>query len=134
MDKRKQSKIETACQYFPREFKVKIIEEYLQTGQSKGAIEKRYGIKGHASILKWMRSLGYINLLGEVATLSKKTDDIMSKAKKGENLESSKLEERIKELEKQLEDERLRSESYRRMIEIAEKQHNIPIRKNFNTK
>ena len=39
------------------------------------------------------------------------------------------LEQRVKELERLLEDEQLRSEAYKRMIEIAEKDLNIPIRK-----
>jgi uncharacterized protein YbjQ (UPF0145 family) len=44
------------------------------------------------------------------------------------------LEEKIKELERQLEDEKLRSEAYQRMIEKAEKELKVPIRKKPNTK
>ncbi len=39
------------------------------------------------------------------------------------------LEARVKELERQLSDERLRSEAYDTMIDIAEETFNIPIRK-----
>ncbi|OYZ29813.1 MAG: hypothetical protein B7Y24_14455 [Sphingobacteriales bacterium 16-39-50] len=41
---------------------------------------------------------------------------------------------RIKQLERQLEDEQLRSEAYNKMIDIAERELNIPIRKKSNTK
>jgi len=44
------------------------------------------------------------------------------------------LEERIRELERQLEDEKLRSEAYQRIIEKAEKELKVPIRKKPNTK
>ena len=44
------------------------------------------------------------------------------------------LEEKIKELERQLEDEKLRSEAYQRIIEKAEKELKVPIRKKPNTK
>ena len=42
--------------------------------------------------------------------------------------------QRIKELERQLEDEQIRSFGYNRMIDIAEKQLNITIRKKPDTK
>jgi hypothetical protein len=39
------------------------------------------------------------------------------------------LQKRVAELERQLQDEKLRSEAYRRMIEKAEKELHIQIRK-----
>jgi len=50
------------------------------------------------------------------------------------SLSEATLLTRIKELECQLEDEQLRSEAYNRMIDIAERNLNIPIRKKSNTK
>jgi hypothetical protein len=44
------------------------------------------------------------------------------------------LVKRIKELERQLEDERLRSEGFSKMIDIAEDQLKISIRKKSDTK
>jgi hypothetical protein len=44
------------------------------------------------------------------------------------------LEARIKQLERQLEDSQLKEEAYRRMIDIAEKELKISIRKKPNTK
>jgi hypothetical protein len=44
------------------------------------------------------------------------------------------LEEKIRELERQLEDEKLRSEAYQRIIEKAEKDFKVPIRKKPNTR
>ena len=44
------------------------------------------------------------------------------------------LLEKIKLLELRLEEEKLKTEMYSRMVEIAEKDLNIPIRKKYNTK
>ena len=44
------------------------------------------------------------------------------------------LIKRIKELERQLEDEKIRAEGYSKMIDIAEGQLNISIRKKSTTK
>lgn len=45
------------------------------------------------------------------------------------NLSQEDLQHKIRELERQLEDEKLRSEAYLRIIEKAEKELRIPIRK-----
>ena len=50
------------------------------------------------------------------------------------SLSEATLLARIKELERQLEDEQLRSDAFNRMIDIAEKELQIPIRKKSNTK
>jgi hypothetical protein len=52
-----------------------------------------------------------------------------------ENGQDSKdLQKRIKELERQLENAKLKAEGYELMIEIAEKELKIPIRKKSGTK
>jgi hypothetical protein len=55
-------------------------------------------------------------------------------AKKKEDATNSELLKRIKELERQLQDEKLRSELYSRIIDKAEKELKIPIRKKPNSK
>ena len=57
-----------------------------------------------------------------------------SKKQKAPVSEQAALLEKIKLLELKLEEEKLRSEMYSRMVEIAEKDLNIPIRKKYNTK
>ena len=57
----------------------------------------------------------------------------MAKQKK-DTTGSTELQKRILELERQLEDEKLRSEAYARMIEKAERELKISIRKKIGTK
>lgn len=111
----------------------RLVVEQVSTGVI-GAEEARrqYGIKGKSAILKWRRNLqeyGQCSL-----TLPKDYYPALSPKKTSKDLSSSELQARIKQLERQLEDEQLRSEAYQRMINIAEKQFNIPIRKKPDTK
>ena len=57
-----------------------------------------------------------------------------SKKQKTPVSEQTALLEKIKLLELKLEEEKLRSEMFSRMVEIAEKDLNIPIRKKYNTR
>jgi hypothetical protein len=51
-----------------------------------------------------------------------------------ESFEQLQLKKRIAELEKQLKDAELKAIAFSTMVDIAEKEFNIPIRKKFNTK
>ena len=120
---------------FSDAFKKEVVEEYLKSGRQKTVIEKKYGIRSHGSIGKWLAILGYedpnkkeVNLeLTNYSTLAKRLPQTKSSS-------NAELEAKIRLLERQLEDEQLRSEMYARMIDLAEKMYKIPVRKNYNTK
>jgi len=106
-------------------FKLKVIKEILD-GSKKETVRIKYGIKGKSAILNWMRKLG----AADAAPLSQKAL-IMEEQ---DNLSPAELQKKIKLLERALEDEKLRSEAYRRMIDMAEEQLKIDIRKKSGTK
>jgi transposase len=106
-------------------FKLKVVKEVLD-GSSKEAVRKKYGIKANSAILKWMRELG--------ATVTVSLPLQASKMEMHDNQSPIDLQMKIKLLERALEDEKLRSEAYRRMIDKAEKQLKIDIRKKSGTK
>ena len=58
----------------------------------------------------------------------------MSKQSKKAPPGVKELEKKVLELQRQLEDEKLRSEAYARIIEKAEQELKISIRKKINTK
>ena len=66
------------------------------------------------------------------------TNTLRLKKKKPESseleLQNIALSERIKKLEKQLLDEKIRAEMFARVIEVAETELNIPLRKKYDTK
>ncbi len=121
--------------HYSREFKQKVVEEYLASRCTKMFLIRKYNIQFKSAIQTWMRTLGY-NDPGTQLQRPKFGQIIFtSLSKQKENTtEPSKLQERILELEHQLEDEKLRSEAYARIIEKAEKELKISIRKKIGTK
>ena len=112
--------------------KRQIIEEYLRSECTKMDIERRHGIKKHGAILSWMKLFGYSESEKGILALSKEPK--VAKKNTPKDSKTQELEAKIKLLEKQLEDERLRTEMLNRMVDLAEKTYKIPVRKNSNTK
>jgi hypothetical protein len=81
-----------------------------------------------------MKLLGYVDVYQKEINLEVTTDDTLAKQRTTKTPETLQLEAKIRLLERQLEDERLRAEMYNRMIDLAEKTYKIPVRKNSNTK
>lgn len=122
-------------QHYSETFKRKVCEEYLLTGQSKVSLSKKYNIRMKSGIHKWLGQLGYENIHQKAGYLNSPISSLTTKKTNSSVPETNAaLEKRVKELERLLEDEQLRSEAYSRIIDIAEKQYNIPIRKKPNTK
>ena len=116
--------------HYPLEFKHAVIKEYLAGGIGYRALLKKYDIRSNGSIIRWMRQMGYAECGVKDRYLpSAKPLSLPVNKNKKDQPSGALQEQRIKELERLLEDEQLRSEAYRRMIEIAEKDLNIPIRK-----
>ena len=122
--------------HYPLEFKHAVIKEYLSGALGHQALLRKYDIRINGGIIRWMRRLGYTEVPVKDGYLpsTKPLSLPAKKTNKDQPLDALSQEQRIKELERQLEDEQLRSEMYRRMIEIAERDLNIPIRKKSDTK
>ena len=122
--------------HYDREFKRKVVEEYLATGCSKMFLLRKYNIQFKSAIQTWMRILGYNDLNGQPQKFKfgKIIFTSLPKNKKNSDTDSAKLQKKIVALERQLEDEKLRSEAYARMIEKAEKEFKIPIKKKPGTR
>ena len=119
-------------QLFPDEFKLKVAREYMETEMSQVALLEKYNIRGSSNITNWVRKFG---LMPEPDQKRKNgyQGNIMKKGKE-KTREEKALENRVKELEKQLKYERLRSDALDTMIKIAEDKFEIPIRKKPGTK
>ena len=121
--------------HYDREFKRQVIEEYLLTGCSKMFLLRKYNIQFKSAIQTWMRILGYKDPGRQMQKVNFGQLIFTSLAKQKNTLtESEELQKRIKELERQLEDEKLRSEAYARMLDKAEKELKISIKKKHDTK
>ena len=120
--------------HYSDEFKRGIIEEYLSTGVSKCQIQRKYGLKRHSTIHSWMKMLNYSDSFEKGCKLESINQLALAKKSDSKSASMPELEAKIKLLEKQLEDERLKSEFYNRMIDLAERTYKIPVRKNSGTK
>ena len=120
-------------QVYSEEFKRQVIEEYLAGGIGMKAILRKYKIGGQDTVNRWLKKVGYKDLRSagrpKFAVI---TSAVLSKKKDSANQDD--LAKKIIELERRLEDERLRSEAYARIIEKAEKELKFPIRKKPNTR
>src|SRR6266436_2710930 len=136
MDKQKEKRKRAPMQHYSESFKRAVIEEYLRTGEPKLILQRKHGIKFIGAICTWMKQLGYTDLYRNVPYFDLKNQIELaakfSKTIQPSSTDAASIQKRLKELERQLEDEKLRSETYRRMIEIAEKELKVSIRKKSN--
>lgn len=122
--------------HYPLSFKHLVIKEYLAGGIGQNALLRKYDIRINSGIVRWMRQLGYVQAAEKDGYLPplKPLSLPSKKVNKTASPSTESQEQRIRDLERLLEDEQLRSEAYRRIIDIAEKEYNIPIRKKPNTR
>jgi transposase-like protein len=101
-------------------FKREVIREIKSGFLSKAEARRKYDIPGRSTIIGWIRKFD-----------GKTTDyrRIMDYKKS----DKEALITRIKELERKLEEEQIRSEGLSKMIDIAEEQLKITIRKKSST-
>jgi len=116
--------------FYSDEFKMQVVQEYLNSELTQPELLEKYSIRGSSSIINWMRKFG----LKEASIRHRNNyTTIMTKGRKKTSQELS-LETKVKELEKALEYEKLRTLALDTMIDIAEDKLNISIRKKSGTK
>jgi transposase len=136
--------IQKASIHFTESEKHQIIQEYIATKCTKQSIWEKYtGYKEeHGSLLRWMQQLGYddqintrrLNFASKQVVMSKKKKSLKSDGAENESFENLQLKKRIKELEEQLKDAEMKAIAFSTMVDIAEREFKIPIRKKLNTK
>ena len=134
--------IQKPNKYFTNSERHHIIQELLSSGCTKREIWEKYTgqEEEHGQLLRWMRALGYdtsakarrpnftiernVNMAKKEKTNQQSIDDF----------ETLQLKKRIAALESQLKDAEMKAILFSTMVDIAEKEFNIPIRKKYNTK
>lgn len=117
-----------------------MIKEYLSGDYSKVEIWRKYTGQSieRGKMLNWMRILGYSDKIGfpvkKKKTLPLTKQEPLILTPNSNDQDPRDLHKRIKELERQLKNAQLKAEGYELMIEIAEKELKIPIRKKSDTK
>lgn len=99
---------------FSESFKRMVVREFEEGYVTKKELGRKYGILGHATILKWCRKYGKL-YYSRKSTIGRPMKDIQKR--------------RIKELEKALENEKLKVIAFEKLIEIAEREDGVSISK-----
>jgi len=95
-------------------FKRAVVAEYERGILNKDQIQAKYGIRGNSRVLEWCRKYGKLHY-PKLSAIGRSMKDPQK--------------QRIKELEKQLEDARLKVLAYEKLISITEKEEGISILK-----
>ena len=118
-----------------------IIKEMLSSNCTRAEIWRKYSgqTKEHGFLLRWMRQLGYPMELTVRRSTFGGNNNLMANNKTSstiaaDSFEILQLKKRIYELENQLKDAEMKAIAFSTMVDIAEKEFNIPIRKKLNTK
>lgn len=114
--------------YYSEELKLEVIKLVLEKKLTKAEAMRRYSIKGHSTICKWIKKYGYLldNSNNKGAIMSNTKQELKEyKAKIKE------LEQQLKKKESELEDKDLEARLYKRMIMLAEEIFDIKIKKNL---
>ena len=106
--------------YYSDEFKKIVVDEVLSGVLNKEEARFKYGIRGSSAVLNWIRTFDVDN---KFKSMNPKKNPIKS----GKSLEE--LEAENARLKQELDIEQLRNRALNVMIDIAERQFKIPIRK-----
>lgn len=98
-------------------FKLAVVSQVEKGEMTYKQAQKAYGIQGRSTVLVWLRKHGTLDW-------SKSSHHQMPKSKETPA-------QKIKRLERELSDEKLKNEILNTMIDISDRQHGTSIRKKF---
>ncbi len=111
--------------HYTEEFKWKVVQEVLSGKYSKEEARLVYGIRSNCAILYWMRKFSgnddYRNPRSKIKDLTS-----MKRSKEYEQMQA-----RIRQLEQEVYQANLRADLWEKMIEVAEAQLELDIKKSM---
>ena len=111
------------------ELQFQIVQEYLSTSVTQKELKEKYNFKGNNNINYWMRKFG----LSKPSIEQIELHQAMEKEIKKTSLELEQ-EIKIKKLEEELKREQFRTKALNTMIDIAERELKVDIRKKAGAK
>jgi len=117
---------EGMCARYTEAFKVHVVREVEAGRISQTEASRRYGILGHSTILKWCRKYGRL--------LSHRNTRVGLKNMDEKEIELLRLQNENKALRQELEDARFKNVVLETLVDVAERELGIPIRKKYGAK
>lgn len=112
---------------YSHSFKVQVVQEIERGEENTSSAQRKYGIQARSTVVSWLRKYGTFDWYNQTSSNMPKSAEqkLMELEQKVRLLEKQKTH-----LEKQLEHSDKKSVIFDMMIELAEKEYNIDIRKN----
>lgn len=127
--------------HYTNEFKIEVCKEHISTGCTMRSLAIKYNLSSHALIHDWLRRFKFVedktNRILKSTFVQPLPNENMSKIESNTSeveFEKLQLEKRIVDLEKQLKEAEMKAIAFSTMVDIAEKELKISIRKKYNTK
>lgn len=117
--------IRTKGDRYSETFKIHVTSEVENGRLSVAEANRKYNIAGHTTVSNWCRKYG---------RCTNKQTPIKGTIMANEEHEVIRLHNEIKALKANLEDERMKNVVLETMVDIAEKELEIPIRKKYGAK
>jgi len=114
--------------YYSETFKWEVVQDVLSGKYTKAEARRLHGIRSKCAVLYWMRKFSGNKKY-------RQPSEFEAKPKTMEKRELEKVNQsKIAELEKALEKEKQRAEIWKKMVEIAEEEYGIEIKKKYGAK
>ena len=104
-------------------FKLSVVEQVEKGEMTYRQAQKRYGIQGRSTVLVWCRKHGLQDWT-QPRGPGKRRAQMTNKPTKAQT-----PEQRIKDLERQLKDEKLKSALFEKVIDIMRDEHGVSVKK-----
>lgn len=117
-------------QRYEETFKLEVVKYYFDTGEDRKKTLEKYNID-HSCLRDWLKR--YDNRR-KVVTLLSKIEEEMAQKFKQLPTEASEAQKEYEKLQRELELEKLKSAALSQMIDLAEAEFNLPIRKKSGAK
>lgn len=118
MEKSKELKLKRSQRDYNLGFKLAVVSQVEKGELTYNQAQKKYGIQGRSTVLVWLRKHGNLDWSKPGLLLMSKTKETPA--------------QKIKRLEQELSDEKLRNTILNRMIDISDSQYGTAIRKKFS--
>lgn len=105
---------------YSESFKMTVVAEVISGQISQNAAQKKYGIGGHCTISKWIKKYG----------TNKEIKKILKVRMPHDKLKIKELKTRVHQLEHLVSDLQLEKKALDKLIELAEREYKISIKKN----
>ena len=102
-------------------FKQKVVSEYEKGQYSLNELQKRYGIGGHSTIVRWIVKMGRNELLGRKVMIMEAN----------EVSEIEQLRERVKQLERVVSSQEIEVLALESLFEVAVETYGDEFKKNY---